>query len=63
MDVNSVSNLIGSVGFPIACCIALFWYITKITAAHKEETNNLVNAINDMRVTMTQLVDKLNGKG
>lgn len=29
MDVNSVSALISNLGFPIAVCGALFWYMVK----------------------------------
>lgn len=62
MDVTAIGNLVGSLGFPIACCIVLFWYITKITALHKEETANLANAIGEMRIVLAQLLQKLNGR-
>lgn len=62
MDVNVIGNLIGSLGFPIACCIALFWYITKITALHKEETSKLADAIGEMRIVLAQLLQNLNGR-
>lgn len=29
MDVNSVSGLISTLGFPIVVCGALFWYMVK----------------------------------
>lgn len=35
MDVGVITQLIGSLGFPIAVSIALFWYINK---TQKEQT-------------------------
>lgn len=29
MDVQTIVQIISTLGFPIACCIALFWYINK----------------------------------
>lgn len=29
MDITSIGQLIGSYGFPIVACGALFWYIVK----------------------------------
>ena len=29
MDVSSIVQVIGSLGFPIAACIAVFWYLMK----------------------------------
>ena len=29
MDVNTIMTMIGSVGFPIAMCVALLWFINK----------------------------------
>ena len=37
MDANMITTMIGSLGFPIVSCVALFWYITKTNEQHKEE--------------------------
>ena len=59
MDINALTTLIGSLGFPIVSCIALFWYMTKIEAQHKEEIKKLSEAINNNTNVMTQLIIKL----
>ena len=62
MDASTITALIGSLGFPIVCCIALFWYITKLTNQHKEEIKELRSAIDNNTNVMNQLVSKLNEK-
>ena len=41
MDVTTITQLIGALGFPIACCVALFWYMIKEKDAHKAEMEEL----------------------
>ena len=62
MDVQVLTSLIGSLGFPIACCIALFWYITKTANQHKEEMDKMSEAINNNTNVMNQLILKLERK-
>lgn len=63
MDMQAITSLIGSLGFPIACCIALFWYITKNAKQHKEEMDKMSEAINNNTNVMNQLILKLEEKG
>ena len=35
MEADAVVQLIGSLGFPIAMCILIFWYLMKETENHK----------------------------
>lgn len=62
MDVQLITSLIGSLGFPIVCCIALFWYLTKTAKQHKEEMDRMSEAINNNTNVMNQLILKLEGK-
>lgn len=62
MDVNAVTTLITSVGFPIAVCLICFWYINKMQEQHKEETKQLAVALNNNTLVMQKLVDKLGGE-
>jgi len=48
MDINAVSTLITSVGFPIAACICLFYLLNKQT-----------ETLNELKIVMTKLIDKL----
>lgn len=62
MDVNGITSLIGTVGFPIVCCFGLFWYLTKSADRHKEEMNKMSEAINNNTQVMNQLIIKLQQK-
>ena len=59
MDVNSITQIISSVGFPIAACLICFWYVNKLTETHKEEVNKLTDALNNNTLVMQKLCDKL----
>lgn len=56
---------ISTVGFPICCCIAIFWYMTKQMETHKQEMAELKDVIaenNSILASLKQLIeDKLNG--
>nr|DAH76447.1 MAG TPA: YvrJ protein family protein [Caudoviricetes sp.] len=63
MDTNMIVQLISSLGFPIACCIAMFWQNNKLNENHKEETNKLNEAINNNTIALNHLIDKIGGNG
>ena len=56
MDVNVIIDLIGNVGFPIACCVAIFWYAYKQSENHKAEVVSLTEVIADLKIAITELV-------
>ena len=60
--MDNIVNVISSVGFPIAMCLLLFWYMQKESENHKSETNSLKEAINELRIAITTLVNKLDEK-
>lgn len=55
MDAASITSLIGSLGFPIVCCIALFYMLKSEQDSHKEETESLKASINELRQILTEL--------
>lgn len=70
MDANTITTLIGSVGFPIVACIAMGWYVKYQTdqnnkevesmrREHKEEVQKMTEAINNNTIAMQKLVDKI----
>ena len=63
MDVTIVTQLIGSLGFPIAACIALFYQSNKQEERHKTEMDKLSDAVNNNTLAITQLTEKLSLKG
>lgn len=63
MDVNTLIQLIGSLGFPIVACGALFWYMVKIDEQHKEEMNKMGEALNNNTSALVKLTEKLEKEG
>ena len=45
--IETISQFIQSLGFPIALCIAFFWKIDKQDQAHREERKELSQIIAD----------------
>lgn len=41
MDITSLTQLIGSLGFPIACCFYMMTTMNKTLQANTEATNSL----------------------
>lgn len=61
MDVGTVTQLVGSLGFPIVCCVALFWYLVKEKDAHKEEMEELRKSIEANTTAINLLCQHLGG--
>lgn len=55
MDINALTSLIGSLGFPIAACIALFWYLNKERDSHDTEIKQVTEALNRNTNVLTEL--------
>lgn len=61
MDVTMVTQLIGSLGFPIVCCGALFWYLVKEKDAHKKEMAELQKSVEANTTAINSLCQHLGG--
>lgn len=61
MDVNAVTTVISTLGFPIVMCGAMFWYMLKEKDSHKEEMNSVTEALNNNTLILQKLCDKLGG--
>ncbi len=59
MDVNTIMTLIGSLGFPIVACIALFYMNNKQEEQHKEEIGKITEALNNNTTALIKLSNKL----
>lgn len=57
--MENITQIISSVGFPIAMCLLLFWYMKTQLEVHKEETSSLKDAINKLELAITTLVNKI----
>lgn len=61
MDVTMLTQLIGSLGFPIVCCGALFWYLVKEKDAHKDEMEELRKSVEANTMAINSLCQHLGG--
>lgn len=59
MRMDDIVSIISSVGFPIAMCLILFWYMQKESENHKTETNSLKDAITELKVAITALINRI----
>lgn len=59
MDIDIVTNLINSVGFPIFTCIALFWFIKDVLAKQTDLMKKFNDSINLNTETIKLLVEQL----
>lgn len=62
MDVSMVTQLVGSLGFPIVCCGALFWYLVKEKDAHKAEMEEVRKSVEANTAAINSLCQHLGGK-
>lgn len=55
MNIDSVTQLISNVGFPVAVCIALFFYMEKQNERHQQETDKLNETVQSNTKVLTEL--------
>lgn len=60
MDVSTLAQLIGSVGFPIAMCLWMAKHMQSMQERHTEEINSLRDIIQENTIALTKLVDRIN---
>ena len=56
--MSEITNLISNVGFPIACCVVLFYNNTKFS----ETLNNLNVTLKEISTRLENLEDAIGGK-
>lgn len=54
-----IMELISNVGFPIACCAAMYGYIMNQSKQHKEEVDSLRDVLNNNTLILTELKDAI----
>lgn len=59
MDINTISTLIGSIGFPCVMCLMMFKYMQDEQSTHKQESETLKDAINELKVAITALTERI----
>lgn len=63
MDMNTLVQLIGSLGFPIAACIAMFWTLNKEREERIAEMQKFTEAINNNTLALEALKGQLDRDG
>ena len=63
MDIQTITALVGSLGFPIAACIACFSMLNKEREEHKNEMAKVTEAINNNTLALEALKGKLEKDG
>ena len=58
-DINMLTQIISTVGFPIVMSLVLFWYVRELNNTHKAETDDLRKAIEANTIAITRLSDKM----
>jgi hypothetical protein len=55
MDANGIISLISNVGFPVAVCVALFFYMEKQNERHQNETDKLNETVQSNTKVLAEL--------
>ena len=70
MDANTLTTMIGSLGFPIVACIGMAYFFAKVNdnyrndikemnANHKAEMDKITEAINNNTLVVQKLIDRM----
>ena len=70
MDASSIVTIVSQVGFPIAMCLVMAWYVKDTSDKHREEVRQLneqhntemqqvTKALNNNTLALQKLCDKL----
>lgn len=59
MDFTTISQFIGSLGFPIAVCCYMFYSMEKERESRKQEMDKLTEALHNNTLVIQKLVDAL----
>lgn len=56
---NEILTAISTVGFPIVACCYMAYSINKQSADHHDEVAKLTEALNDLKIVITELRDRI----
>ena len=59
-NIDIIVSALSTVGFPIAMCVIMFWFLNKEQQTHKEEMNELKDVIaknNEVLASLKQLIE------
>lgn len=56
MDYNTILQMVSTIGFPIAMCIYLLFYIKSFDEKYCEQLSNMAKAIENNTLAITKLM-------
>lgn len=56
MDVQVITTLITSVGFPIVACLGMFWYLTKVMDKRDQKMDETLNKMSEVVTENNKLI-------
>lgn len=59
MDASTITSVISNLGFPITVCIYMIYVNQKQAEQHKEEVGKMTEAVNELKIAITTLIEKL----
>lgn len=62
-DFNSIMTAIGSIGFPIVCCLIMFQTSRETQKLHKEESDKWSEALANNTLALQKLTDMMEMEG
>lgn len=55
--MQDIITIIQTVGFPIACAVAMFLMLNQEQKTHKEEATELTRSINDLKLSFAETIN------
>lgn len=59
MEITEIVSMISTVGFPIAMCIMLCWYVKSTNDSYRQDIKSLQQSIDNNTAVMNKIIDKL----
>lgn len=56
--MQDIITVIQTVGFPIACAVAMFMMLNNEQKSHKEETQQLTTTITDLKMSFSDAINQ-----
>ena len=61
MEMTEIMSLIGSLGFPIVVAVYMIYVNRAQAGKHAEEVKEMTEAINELKIVLQKLIDKIGG--
>lgn len=59
MEITEIINMVSTVGFPIAMCLMLSWYVKTTNDSYRNDIKSLQQSIDNNTAVMNKIIEKL----